>query len=80
MSYGERGHPCLVPPTLEEALTLLEAHSVRVALLRCCGVVALRHRHDGCSVPHQELTERKVVTGCCTVEGGPGTEQQQNYT
>lgn len=57
--------------TFQEALALLEPHSVRVALLRGGGVVALRHGHDGGSVPHQELTQVEVVAGGGAVQRSP---------
>lgn len=57
--------------TSQEALALLVAHGVRVALLRGGGVVALRHGHDGGSAPHQKLAQMEVVAGGGAVQRSP---------
>ena len=65
---GVHGSGRLTP---QEALALLKADGVGVALLGGGGAVALRHRHDGGSVPHQELAEDPVVAGGGAVQRGP---------
>lgn len=58
--------------TPQEAFTLFETDGVRVTLLGGGGAVALRHGHDGGSVPHQELTQVAVVARGGAVQRRPG--------